>query len=171
MCGAHSSRELSSSSRSDRFVTVVLANRAARPFAVRFNGLRTFRFGSGGSTAGRSRAALQRVGNGPALDRRFVDTPPERWIIRIARFTLLAVRNDDAPRPAPESRRFGPTPAAGSTVALECLSPMPSACDSDDNIPEILKSAGTGFVEDDHVIQAFAADRTDHTFDIRSLPR
>ncbi len=26
-------------------------------------------------------------------------------------------------------------------------------------------------VEDDHVIQAFAADRTDQTFDIRSLPR
>ena len=30
-------------------------------------------------------------------------------------------------------------------VALDCLSPMPSACDSDDNIPEILEGAGTGF--------------------------
>ena len=65
-------------------------NLAARPSAVTFNGLRTLRFGpvgSGGSTAGRSRAVLQRVGNGRAHDRRFVDTPPERWIIRIARFT------------------------------------------------------------------------------------
>jgi hypothetical protein len=59
--------------------------------------------------------------------------------------TPLAVRNDDAARPAPESRRSGPTPAAGSAVALDCLSPMPSACDSDDNIPEILEGAGTGF--------------------------
>ena len=128
--------------------TVALANYAARPSVVTLNGLRTLRFGAfglGGSTGGRSRAVLQRVGNGPADDRRFVDTRPERWIIRIARFTPLAVRNDDAARPTPESRRSGPTPAAGSAVALDCPSPMPSACDSDDNIPEILEGGGTGF--------------------------
>ena len=128
--------------------SVVLANRAAGPSGVTCNGLRTLRFGafgSGGSTGGRSRAVLQRVGNGPAHDHRFVDTRPERWIIRIARFTPLAVRNDDAARPAPESRRSGPTPAAGSAVALDCLFPLPSASDSDDSIPEILAGAGTGF--------------------------
>ncbi len=142
------SRRIASCHDASGCETVVLANYAARPSVVTSSGLRTLRFGafgSGGSTGGRSRAVLQRVGNGPADDRRFVDTPPERWIIRIARFTPLDVRNDDAARPAPESRRSGPTAAAGSAVALDCLSPMPSACDSDDNIPEILAGGGTGF--------------------------
>ena len=127
--------------------SVVLANRAARHSAVTFTDFGHYgseHFWWGGSTAARVQVVFQQGGDGPALHRRFVDTRPVRWVIKIARSTPRAARNDDGALPAPESRRSDPTPAVGSVVALDCLSPTTSGCGSDDNTPAILAGGGTG---------------------------
>src|SRR5215813_7204703 len=63
----------------------------------------------------------------------------------VGRLRQRAARKDDAARPAPESRRFGHTPAPGLVWAPKGLSPMPGACGSGDNIRRIVAGARTGF--------------------------
>ena len=70
---------------------------------------------------------------------------PEKYISGNDGLTRRAARIGDAARPAPVSRRSGPTPAAGSVAVLECLSPMPSGYGFDDNTLQILPGAARSF--------------------------
>jgi len=126
----------------------------------------------GGSTAARVQVVFQQGGDGPAHHRRFVDTRPVRWVIKIARSTPRAARNDDGA--SQHRNRDDPTRLRRLdrswlwTVFLQRQVGAVPMIILQESLQVAVQAA---LVEDDEMIQAFAANRTDQPLDIRSLPR
>ena len=151
--------------------TVVLANRAARPSVVTFNGLRRassgrearLQVGAEGFCSASVRARHMIAGLSLVSRDGSSELPDLRRSPSVTMMQPAQHRNRDDPA---RLRRLD-RPWLWS-VFLKCqVRAIPMIIFQKSSKVTVQAS----LVEDDHVIQAFATDGTDHSFDIRSLPR